>query len=367
VSEAVLLSGATGFLGMELLARLLAQGEREVIVLVRAGDGAAAAERVERLLARLYDTVPADAACRVRPVCADVSLEGLGLSDADRALILARTTSILHCAASIAFDLPLAQARDTNAAGTARMLGLARELSARGRLARMVHVSTAYVCGRHAGVFAEGQLDVGQSFRNSYERSKAHAERILREDAGGLPLVVVRPSIVVGDSRCGWTPSFNVVYWPLRAFSRGLIDALPFDPDGVLDIVPVDYVADAILALHDDAGAAGTVHLVAGEHAVSNAELADLASARLSRPAPRAVRDGGLPQVHEASLYLPYFDVRASFDDARARELLAPSGIACPPLRSYFSTLLDYAERARWGKRATTRESAHRFVQAAVS
>jgi thioester reductase-like protein len=362
LSDTVLLTGATGFLGMELLARLLERTDSELIVLVRARDRAAAAERLRGVLVRLYDSPP-PASERVRAVCGDVSEAGLGLSPSDRMLVLARASSILHCAASIAFDLPLERARGVNAGGTARVLELARELSARGQLRRVVHVSTAYVCGRHAGVFEESQLDVGQRFRNTYERSKAHAERIVQCEGSDLPLIVARPSIVVGDSSCGWTPSFNVVYWPLQAFARGLIDELPVDPDGMLDIVPVDYVADAILALHEDVGATGTVQLVAGRHAVSNLALAQLACERFGRPPPRLARGAGLPQLHDSALYLPYFDVHTRFDDARARALLAPRGIACPPLEGYFSTLIDYAEQTRWGKLTPTRQSVHHPVE----
>jgi thioester reductase-like protein len=363
MSETVLLTGATGFLGMELLVRLLERTDHDVIALVRARDREAAADRLRGVFERLYGEPPA-AASRVRAIPADVSLEDLGLSRADRCEILARTDSIVHCAASISFDLPLAQACNVNTYGAARMLALARELDTHGRLRRMVHVSTAYVCGRHAGVFAEQQLDVGQDFRNTYEQSKAHGERLLREGSAGLPLVIARPSIVVGDSRCGWTPSFNVVYWPLQAFARGLIEQLPADPEGILDIVPVDYAADGILALLEDAAAEGAVNLVAGPGAVSNRRLLELACARWQRESPPFAGGATLPGVPEADVYLPYFDVHASFDDRRARSLLAPRRIECPPLESYFSTLIDYAERARWGKRAVTRRAAHALLGA---
>ena len=288
-----------------------------------------------------------------------MSLTGLGLGATDRREVLAQTSSIIHCAASIAFDLPLAQARNVNAGGTARVLELARELDGAGRLRRVVHVSTAYVCGRHLGVFGEGPAPAGASFRNSYEQSKADSERIASLAGDGLPLALARPSIVVGDSRCGWTPSFNVVYWPLQAFARGLIDQVPADPEGTLDIVPVDYVAEGILALHDEAELLGTINLVAGANAVSNRRLLELACAHFERAAAPFVRDGALPGVREAEVYLPYFDVRAQFTDERARQLLQPRGIECPPLERYFSTLMDYAARARWGKRSPTREAAH--------
>ncbi|HEX3911235.1 MAG TPA: SDR family oxidoreductase [Solirubrobacteraceae bacterium] len=369
MSETVLLTGATGFLGMELLARLLERSDSDVIVLVRARDREAAAERLVGVFERLYDERPL-AAGRVQAIAGDISREGLGLSARDRRELLARTSSIIHCAASIAFDLPQSEACNVNAGGAARMLELARELHATGRLRRMVHVSTAYVCGRHDGDFDERRLDVGQEFRNSYERSKASAERLLRAKAAGLPLVVARPSIVVGDSRCGWTPSFNVVYWPLQAFSRGLIGEVAADPDGVLDIVPVDYAADGILALHEDPAADGTFALVAGEGAVSNRRLLELACAHFDRPPPPFVRGpsaDALPGVREAEVYLPYFDVRTRFDDRRAQRLLPPRGLVCPPLERYFSTLMNYAQRARWGKLSPTRQSAHGRASAGVA
>jgi long-chain acyl-CoA synthetase len=296
----------------------------------------------------------------VQAIPADVSSLGLGLSASDRQEIVARATSVVHCAGAIAFDMSLEQARNTNERGTERMLALARELSAAGRLRRMVHVSTAYVCGRWPGRFAEQDV-AGTTFRNTYERSKAHAETILRTSGGDLPLVVARPSIIVGDSRTGWTPNFNVVYWPLQALSRRLIRQVPADPDGVVDIVPIDYVADGILALHqhDDARPVpGTVHLVAGQKAVSNRLLLNLACEHFGLATPEFARRADLPGVREADLYLPYFDVHTHFDDDRSRSLLAAHGISCPSLGSYFSTLMSYAEHARWGKLSYTRQSA---------
>ena len=92
----------------------------------------------------------------------------------------------------------------------------------------MTYISTAYVAGCHRGVFGEDDLDVGQRFRNAYEQSKFEAERLVRAaGAGGLPVTIARPSIVVGDRHSGWTASFNVLYSPLRALARGAYPILP--------------------------------------------------------------------------------------------------------------------------------------------
>src|SRR5439155_23621126 len=110
-------------------------------------------------------------------------------------------------------------------------------------------VSTAYVAGAHVGRFGERDLVVGQRFRNPYERSKFEAELLVQAHSDTLPVQVLRPSIVVGDSRSGWTSSFNVLYSPLRAFASGAYPAIPARRSAPVDVVPVDYVAEAILAL----------------------------------------------------------------------------------------------------------------------
>src|SRR4029079_7866451 len=98
-------------------------------------------------------------------------------------------------------------------------------------------------------VFREDELEVGQSFRNPYERSKFEAELALRSEGADLPLQILKPSLVVGDSPTGRTSSFNVLYGPLKAFARGGIRAIPARRDSPVDIVPVDYLADRAHAL----------------------------------------------------------------------------------------------------------------------
>ena len=356
MSDTVLLTGATGFLGMELLARLLERDEGEVICLIRAPSPEAASERLTNVIARLYDEPPKSIE-RVRAVAGDVAAPGLGLAAGDREALLSSVTAVVHCAASISFDNTLEQARAVNTAGALAMIELSRAIAVRGRLRRHVHVSTAYVAGRFHGIFKETDLDLGQGFRNTYEQSKFEAEKAIGEAAGELPLVVARPSIIVGDSASGWTSAFNVIYWPMRAFSRGLMDEVAIDPDGVADIVPVDYVADGLMALLADETIGGTVALVAAAAAPTNAELIDLACRQFGREPPRIVADPA-SRLAEADLYVPYFGIGATLDDARARELLGPLGLVAPPLGGYFAKLIEYAERASWGKRAITRQAA---------
>ena len=357
MSGAILLTGATGFLGMDALACLIEREEEQVVVLVRAQDAVGASERLRDVLALLYDRVP-DAADNVRAVRGDLLEPGLGLLASDRARLVGSVDRIVHCAASISFDLPLEQAREINVQGVARVLELAREIAAAGSLRRLVHVSTAYVSGRHAGEFGEQDLDVGQEFRNTYERSKQEAELLLRAQASDLPLAVARPSIVVGHRASGWTSAFNVLYWPMRAFERGLLQEVPAREDSIVDFVPVDYVTDGILALVDDEDAHGTFNLVAGEHALTAGELVQLHSSITGRPPVRFVAshsDPGLPAGAET--FAPYFDVSCRFTDKRARGVLERAGVDKPDPRDYLDRLISYARTTAWGKRPISREA----------
>jgi long-chain acyl-CoA synthetase len=347
----VLLTGATGFLGMEVLARVLERGDRDVLALVRAADNAAAEERLDGVLRTLWRD-PSPYRERARAVAGDVTRPGLGIDGGERAALAEEVGAVLHCAASIAFDLPLPEARAINVEGTREVIGFAREAKALGRLERFVHVSTAYVSGRHAGRFRERQLDAGQEFRNTYERTKWEAEHVVRA-ATDLAPAIARPSIVMGESDTGWTPAFNVLYWPLRAFSRGLFDEVPALLHSRVDVVPVDYVADGLVRLLDR-GEEGVFNLVAGRDAPSAAELVELACRRFDKPRPRLVPPGTM-EIDGGGVYLPYFDMEVVFDDTRASSVL---GLEAPRLADYFDTLIDYAETVRWGKRSMSREEA---------
>jgi long-chain acyl-CoA synthetase len=338
----LLLTGATGFLGGELLVRLVEQTDRDIIALIRAEDGEAAQARLDATLETL---LPPDALepGRVRAVAAHLDRPGLGLDDAELDALAGEVDTIVHCAASVQFTLPYDEAYAINVGGTCNMLDLAARAPG---LERFVHVSTAYVAGDRPGPYCETEGDVGQTPRNTYEQTKLIAERHVLD--AGLPATsILRPSIVVGDSRTGWTPAFNVIYWPLRAFSRGLFPVVPADADARVDIVPVDTVADALLTLADGPARSGTFHCVAGDDAPTARRLTELAARAFGADLPDFVAPGSAPEVEQrAGAFLPYFRVPGVFRRDAAKRL----GFTPPPLESYFGTLLRYADEARWGK-----------------
>jgi thioester reductase-like protein len=370
--DALLLTGATGFLGGELLVRYLERTNRRVFALVRATSQHEATARVRRTLNSLFGPRHPHGE-RVVAVQGDITRPDLGLSHHGYELA-ERVSEIVHGAATVSFTAPLDVSRAVNLHGTRRMLEFAARCRARGGLRRFTYISTAYVAGEHDGRFSEDDLCVGQRFRNPYERSKFEAECLLSRWRGEVPLTVVRPSIIVGERGSGWTSSFNVLYWPLRAFSQGTYLAVPARGGAPVDVVPVDYVADAIFALGEIPSAnATTLHLTAGRHASIVAEVVALASAFFRRPAPRlvdpalyrrvlhpvllrAVRDARQRRaLRHSEAFFPYFDTRVSYDNRHARALLHATGIEPTPLRSYFDQLAEFALIAAWGSRPVPR------------
>ena len=367
--QGTVLTGGTGFLGGEVLVRLLERDEAPVYVLIRAQDDEGAKARLEALL----DSLMGDAepwSHRAIAVRGDATRPWLGMSSRDRDWLAERADRIIHCAASVSFTMGLDEQRRINVDGTRRMLELAGHCARRGGLETFVHVSTAYVAGTHQGSFREDDLDVGQSFRNAYERTKFEAEVLVRERRLGLPVQIMRPSIVVGDSRTGWTPAFNVLYGPMKAFARGAYPAIPARRSAPVDVVPVDFVADSVLAL---AGRPGTAYnLTAGDRASSVGELIELGSAAASKPRPRVlppwlyrrlihpllVRSGSEARrraLRRSEVYFPYFAMRTRYDNSTARKALGPAGIEAPALASYFDRLMSFAQAADWGRRLVAR------------
>lgn len=369
-TDTLLMTGATGFLGMQLLARILTESDRHVVALIRADDDDAATRRLHDALAMILpEPAPAD---RLTAIAADLEAPGMDLDRGTHDLLADRVTTILHCAASISFVLPLDESRRINVDGTRRMLDLARHCAARGDgLERLAYISTAYVAGRHRGSFGPGQLVCGQTFRNAYERTKHEAEVLVRDaaDAWGLPTQIFRPSIVVGERETGWTTSFNVLYGPYRSYAKGQYTVLPGKLDGVVDVVPVDFVADGVWALMHEpvTGGVATYMLTAGEHAPSLRVIRDTAVDYFAKGTPAIIHPTAFRVLAAPALgllggqkartalsrskpYFPYFEVETRYDARSTHAALHRHGIAPPHFHEFADRLLDFAVRAKWGK-----------------
>jgi nucleoside-diphosphate-sugar epimerase len=216
----------------------------------------------------------------------------------------------------------------------------------------------------------ENELAVGQSYRNTYEQTKAEAEAVVQSRLGSLPGVILRPSIIVGDSRTGVTSSFKMMYWPLKIYARRLWRTVPGYPDAVLDIVPVDFVASSVAQLLFDEAALGcTVHLCAGPRASATIQqVAHRAMEYFNGPEPRFVDPRFFFAVVRPLLFLSlwgrkrrvlrdgrayrdYFTMRMQFDTSNAERLLQPAGVSPPPVLDYLDRLFHYCVASDWGRK----------------
>lgn len=251
-----ILTGGTGLLGSYLLRNAMCAG-LPVAVIVRPSRRESARQRVESLLARLereqHVLLP-------RPVVleGDLHKPALGLSEQELDWVARNGRALIHNAASLTFygKDRSGEPWRSNVEGTRHTL----ELCHRAGLCEYHYVSTAYVCGSRKGLIRETELDCKQQPNNDYEQSKIEAERMVREAAHLKTSTVYRPSIIVGDSQTGYTPTFHGFYAPLRLAhtlsSRvrrrttsgvALMLALGATGNETKNFVPVDWVADVML------------------------------------------------------------------------------------------------------------------------
>ncbi len=340
----ILVTGVTGFIGREVVRRLLALG-RPVVALVRPQNGHSAAERVVRTIC------PTAGGGQLEVVEGDLALPDCGIREWDWQRLRESVETVIHCAGQpLFFPEAMAPFRAGHIDGP---LALLRRLKG-GRLRRWAHLSTAYVCGRRSGTVLESEGDVGQAFHNPYEQVKLESEVAVGKAGAqlGIDVRIFRPSIVAGSApeTPGGAPShlffrFIRLVAALALLSKGHKTSLRIEasPHARLNIVPIEYVAGAIVALADHPDGVGkTFHLVVSDAPTQQAVLGIIAArlgmrgislvdptlGPLDRPSPleRSV-------ARMLSSYHDYLQGDLRFDDTNSRRLLICCGIR-PPGRS---------------------------------
>ncbi len=267
----VLLTGATGHLGSYLLKDLLEHGLSPALVI--RGNKVSAERRFEDLLSEwnLLDSTEIPP-----PVClvGDTTKPDFGLNSSDLNWVRFNCSSMIHCAATVQFSGSANnETLQSNIASAESAIGVFH----RCHMEKMAYVSTAYVCGRRTGTIYEHQLDDSQGFRNEYEQSKFMAERLIRDSIPELQLIVLRPAIIVGDSKTGGTKQYESIY-RFAQFTSLLAEAAPKDALGrwahnirltvpkynPLNLVSVDWVSSASIEIFrhfDFRNGSNTFHL----------------------------------------------------------------------------------------------------------
>ena len=344
----IFLTGFPGFLGATLLERIHERTDR-VDCLIQSRYREQAEQRAREIVGPNWvETIALHEG--------DITEPDLGLAPETRATLTARTRQVFHLAAvyDLGVDADLAEA--VNVDGTEHVLTFATDCP---DLDRFQYVSTCYVSGRHDGVFGPDDLHVDQSFSNHYERTKFHAEQaVQREMVRGLPTTIYRPAIVVGDSQTGETEKYDGPYGLLRFLLRqprvAVLPRFLGASRHEVNLVPRDFVVDAIAYLSDQSESVDTVYQLCDPHPPTVSQVTKLFARATDR---RVIRVPSSSRVVEQALRrvpglqgatavdpdtVPYFTHPTSYVCPNTRRALADTDIGCPPLASYVETLVAY-------------------------
>ena len=348
--ETVFLTGFPGFIATRLVWRLAVDGFH-FLLLVQDAFLARARKDIERIVQQTGAPVE-----HFRLLQGDITKESLGLSSTELETAKGETSSIFHLAAL--YDLAVARdlALHVNLGGTRNVNAFARSVR---KLRRYHYVSTCYVAGKRKGVIRETELRHDAGFRNYYEESKHLAEIEVDALKSEIPITIHRPSVVCGDSRTGETAKYDGVYYLIRYLLRmpRPVSLLNIGNRNVsLNLVPIDFVVEAMAALADDERAVGKTVQLADPRPLTTHELCNVISrtiygrgSPITVPAPLVEFSLSLPPSpaitglpHHA---VPYFFLRQTYDTAQSNDLLGSLGIHCPPFSSYVDTIVDFASR----------------------
>ena len=361
-SNHAFVTGGTGLIGRAVVERLLQRGVN-VTLMLRSGAEERRQEELEALAA-----VAGGANGSLNQVIGDLAAPDLGLSEAGLAA-LSGAGHCFHLAALYDIDADPEVIEKTNVDGTKHLLSALRKVGFDGRLH---HVSSIAVAGDYAETFTEAMFQEGQELPHAYHRSKFESERLVRESE--LDYRIYRPSSVVGDSKTGAIDRIDGVYFSFGAIKK-LAYAVPAwvrlpvpRVRGRFNLVPVDYVADAMVHIAFAQTDARVFQLV-DPKPLPFVKMADMFCAAAGGPRlgpaidvakmPGVKKTGALvsmlasvQELRDAFLSdlgipisgLGVMNLKVRFEDGNTQAALAGSGISCPPLKTYAKTLYRYYE-----------------------
>jgi thioester reductase-like protein len=348
--QTIFLTGFPGFIAERLVAQL-AKNETKFYLLVESRF-AAKAQTAAAAISRQI-SVPAE---NFTIVEGDITLENLGITNSVLEIVRRETTDVHHLAAVYDLGVEKDLAYKVNVEGTRRVNEFVKSLP---HLRRYNYVSTCYVAGLRTGEILETELEHDAGFRNFYEETKYTAEMEVEKLKAEIPTAIFRPSVVVGDSRTGETAKYDGIYY-LMIYLMKAPELLRFvnvgNRDVKLNLVPVDFVVEAIAALAGDERADGKTIALADPHPLTTEELFDAIAETLTGKKSVVTPTAKLV---EWSLHLkvsppvtglpfpavPYFFVPQTYDTSVADALLAQHKIFCPNFRDYVKNLLEFVEQ----------------------
>jgi len=348
-TRTIFLTGFPGFIAERLVARM-AKKEWQFFLLVQPHFLEEALETVKEISEETE--VPLE---NFAVIEGDITKPDLGMNADDAANVRYETTDVFHLAAAYDLAIDRGTAVRVNLDGTKNVNEFVRSLKL---LKRYNYVSTCYVAGKRTGVIREDQLEHDKGFRNFYEETKYLAEVEVEKLKRELPVTIFRPSVVVGDSQTGETAKYDGIYYLILYLRKApyLLRAINVGNNHVkLNLVPVDFVVNAITELAMDEKAKGKTIAIADPEPLTTAELFDAIAEEMTgrrsefAPSPKLVewllsRPFSPPISGLPAHGVPYFFLEQTYDTSTAAALLAGHKLKCPSFRDYVANLLKFVD-----------------------
>ncbi|PWK15695.1 SDR family oxidoreductase [Tumebacillus permanentifrigoris] len=342
------MTGFPGFIATRLIRRLLVgEPDARFELLVHPSQRA----RAERERAAL------GSAEQFALVEGDITQPDLGLPTSKFAELQDEVTHVFHLAAVYDLAVPQQLAHEVNVTGTRMVNAFVNSLT---NLQRYVYFSTAYVSGDRAGRVLETELVKGQNFKNQYESTKYEAEVLVQELMQDVPITIIRPGVVMGDSQTGETAKFDGPYFIMRFLEKFASLPIPYIGSGValVNLVPIDYIVEATCYLAHAAAGAGKVYHLTDPQPYNAKQVYELICRELLGKPPVWTLPAGVVyaalsvtafrkwvQVERETL--AYFVEQSVYDTAQAQRDLGAAGIHCPDLRSYMAQEVAFYKQHR--------------------
>lgn len=339
----VLVTGGTGFIGRNLVEKLLMRFNKVTIIVEPSYVNEF--NKIYSEFKKKYDHIDQ----RLDMLVGDITKKDLGLKKIPEA------DAFYHLAAIYLLDVNKELAEKVNIEGTQNVVDLIYKMD----LEEFNYISTCYVCGNRKGRILEKELDKGQKFNNYYEETKFKAEAIVREHMDVLKRTrIFRPAITVGNSKTGETINFNGLYFAFDALHRNFkgypaLLALPGKGDSKVNFIPVNYLIDAMFAIAKDPETVGKTYQIADPNPLTANEIIDICCKEFGSKKPilghmpawlaKLSFNMGLGKLLKIKKELvPYMDAQVEFDTTNTTQALIGTGVKCPRLDEYIHVIADY-------------------------
>ena len=244
MNKTIFLTGANGFLGTKIASNIIKHHDHDIIAIIRSNNSEDAVNRLYRAWWEFPELLE-EICGRVHVVTGDITQNNLGMETEEYEKLIQIVTHVIHTAADWRLKASLEELQKTNVQGTQNVLKMAQLVHKDHGLERFSHISTAYVAGGRMGAVSEDSLTSEYGFLSDYEKTKFESEIEVRKSE--FDISIFRPSMIVGNSSTGYIKTFNTVYIPLKLYLNGQLPIVPVSPSMKINLVPVNYVSDAVL------------------------------------------------------------------------------------------------------------------------